>query len=108
MPKKTPNPIPDTLITHHNITQKLKHWATDLNINYHTLYARYQRGDRGEHLLRTKQQVTPNPHTIYLTFNRKTRSIFEWSRIYRTSILGVMQRYDAGERDFYKLFNLTW
>lgn len=108
MPKKTPNPIPDTLITYNGQTQKLKHWAQDLNINYHTLYARYQRGDRGEHLLRRKQEQTLNPRNIYLAHNTKTRSIADWARIYKVGIIGVMRRYEAGVTDFYELFDIKW
>ena len=110
MPKKLPNPIPDTLITYDGRTQKLKHWAKDLGLDYHLLYMRYKRGDRDEQLLRPyhKPVTAPDPANIYLTFNNRTRSLAQWSRIYRASILGVMRRYESGVTDFYELFDIKF
>jgi hypothetical protein len=39
-------------ITHLGKTQSLKRWATELGLNYGTVYGRYQRGDTGEKLFR--------------------------------------------------------
>ena len=110
MPKKSPEPIADALITYDNTTQKLKHWARDLGLNYHLLCMRYKRGDRGEHLLRLSQKPKriADPAEIYLSFNHKTRSLAQWAVIYRVSIIKVMRRYESGVTDFYELFGIRW
>lgn len=108
MPKKSPNPIADALITHHGHTQKLKHWAKDLHLNYHLLKMRYKRGERGEHLLRDGTNRNPTPQTVTLRFNGKIKTVYEWSRIYRVGFDTIMRRYLAGERDFCTLMGITW
>jgi len=108
MPKKSPNPIADALITHRGQTQKLKHWATDLGLSYQLLKTRYRRGDRGDYLLRKLSKPAQTPHNTLIEHNGKVRSVYEWSRIFNIGFDSIMQKLNAGEQDFYNLMGIEW
>lgn len=109
MPKKSQNPIPDTLVTYNGVTQKLKHWIKELGLNRHTIYSRYERGDRGSRLLRPVEYYLSNPaYEITVTFNGKTRTLAQWAILRRVNVIPAVKRWQAGERDFYKLFGIKF
>lgn len=96
-------------ITHHGITQSLKHWAQDLNIAYPVLKMRYTRGDRGSRLLRPAgnyiQPEGNHPLNIYIHHRGTTKTLYAWSRIYGIGYDTVLKRFNDGETDPAILFH---
>jgi hypothetical protein len=75
----------------------LVEWADNLGMKYVTLFARYNRGERGARLFR--QPDDPKHRCCrYITANGETLSLSEWGRRYSLDIETIRGRYAKGDR----------
>lgn len=81
-------------ITYDGKTMPLRDWADELEINYRTFSARYQRGLRDDALF---QAV--NPHEKPIEYQGELLNMSEWAKKLRIPVRTLNQRYHRGDRD---------
>lgn len=75
----------------------LTEWSAKLGMKYVTLFARYNRGERGARLFR-KPDDPKHRCCRYITVNGETRSMSEWCRRHGIANETLRARYEKGDR----------